>query len=210
MATPVAAFYIGTLFVLIMIAALRGAVPWLGQKIALYGLHELRDRVYEIGRTNEWARDTLTYRDVDFLLSIYIHVVRDQAFQDCAPFLQRPSPKRNLQSWRAERLAYEDHCIYSENRRVVRWELLAIHAAARRFLWTRMLLGHPAMLALVSMLSLVAFPVMLIWNRESAPDSVVIPKPAQSLTRRDAAKVVVGTMIPRLATEFTVPNQSGL
>jgi hypothetical protein len=51
---------------------------------------------------------------------------------------------------------------------------------------------------------------MLIWNRESAPDSVVIPKPAQSLTRRDAAKVVVGTMIPRLATEFTVPNQSGL
>lgn len=53
------------------------AIPWMFKMLSIYGLHTLRDQVYEAGRECPSLKATRIYQDVVFLHTYAIHVIRD-------------------------------------------------------------------------------------------------------------------------------------
>jgi hypothetical protein len=53
-------------------------IPWVGRLLALYGLHGLRDQLYEAAREYPTARKTRLYRDVEAYFCCLIKTVREE------------------------------------------------------------------------------------------------------------------------------------
>lgn len=130
------------------IVALSVWIPWLGQKSTLYGLHELRDQLYQLADERPWLRETLLYRDVEHFFAAAIHVVRDRPFH--ASLLLFPSTDApTLPPWRIERAKLERTMFYQRSAtRALPRQLFQFVASARKFLWVRAATGHPVLLLL--------------------------------------------------------------
>jgi hypothetical protein len=65
-----------------------GAVlPWITKLVALYGLHSVRERVYAVKDEFPAAAKTRLYRDMEFLVTMAIHVVRERPFSEAVAYL---------------------------------------------------------------------------------------------------------------------------
>ncbi len=131
-----------------------GVLPWTTQLVAIYAIHGLRDRMFKIYRTFPAAGRSVLYRDLDALLAVSLHVVRDHSYRDCATLLGGRETA-HAPTWRRRRYQWEESNLYSDERgREALGDMMAIVTNLRVFLAMRMVTGHPAIL----MLAFVSFP----------------------------------------------------
>jgi hypothetical protein len=98
-----------TLCVAALLAATYGFIPRVAQALALHLLHGLRERLYGMGKEPAF-KQTLVYRDVEFLLCVAIRTVRAGEAVAAAALLGSlvfPKPPGESSRWRVQ--AY-DQC----------------------------------------------------------------------------------------------------
>lgn len=123
------------------------AVPWMVKTGVLYALHTLRDRLYAAAGRAPEIRQTLIYRDVEFLLCGFIHICRDRGPDEVlslASALHRRRHRATRTSWRRG--------VYDE-------ELVTVFAGAK---------GHAALIELVD-IAAQARPVILLRSVAESP-----------------------------------------
>jgi hypothetical protein len=123
-------------------------IPWVGRLLAVYGLHGIRDRIYAAARIHPVARETELYRDLELLLTVLIHVVRDQPTSFSLAFLallrRKPSFDTPPQKWKTydrER----DEIFKDRSGQMALDEMLHAALPIRRFVRVRALTANPAL-----------------------------------------------------------------
>jgi hypothetical protein len=58
------------------------AIPWMTRLAVLYRLHDLRDDLYDVAERFPTARETRTYRNVEFLVTMALHTVRERSYEE--------------------------------------------------------------------------------------------------------------------------------
>ena len=155
---------IGSSFVLILTGILVHfwVMPWLGQAKATNDLHLLRNELYRIGDAHPPYRDTLLYRDVEWLLCVLLFVVRGGSWTRSAILMAAMTPgpwsaKRSRPSSRRDvRLRLR---VYNREQREVfvgrrgdtdgyetMSRLLSMMNDARTALAWHVVLGHPVLI----------------------------------------------------------------
>lgn len=167
-------------------------IPWLGQKSALFGLHELRDRLYAVAERHPWTRDTLLYRDVEYTFASMIAVVREEPFLEAVRFIPSKKDKLSAQEWRVRRYRYEYECVFVGEKDRVGREIYAIYRATESFALLRVALGHPGMtlyFVVATLAAIVTAPVWLPlrWLRTETKQPMYLA-PAPRLSKLDTLR----------------------
>lgn len=120
------------------------ALPWLAQRFAVLWMHDARDELYKLAAKVPGARDTLVYRNTEYIITDAIRVLREgsvsEAFGLFCLILATISKREQLPGHRALEVAEEmkevfghgEHCehlllVLSKVRRMTRplaWRLL--------------------------------------------------------------------------------------
>lgn len=58
------------------------AFPWMARRVAVYGLHGLRDRLFRLAVDEPWLRGSILYRDADFILAYSIRTARELPYEE--------------------------------------------------------------------------------------------------------------------------------
>ena len=103
--------------------------PSMMQKLSLYGLHDVRDELYVFSNRYPKALDTLIYRDLEFLLTLAIHVVRERPWTESVGFATILDTV--VDSWRKECYEQEMGTIYAaaDIRRALEERVRSIYVA---------------------------------------------------------------------------------
>jgi hypothetical protein len=166
-------------------------VPWLTRKVALYGLHGVRDRVYAVAEQDPTIRKTRFYRDVEFLVTMAIHVVRQRPYSEAVAYLgafmsskaetrdpdSEERARRRLQIWERERVEV------FEAQREGSYDALA-HAPRDSVQWMilRVAGGKPVMQLVSTVTVLCILFMQKIKKKKKKPDPrTAHPKPCPDL-----------------------------
>jgi hypothetical protein len=128
-------------------------LPWTTKLVAIYGLHDLRDRLYDIGQLSPRLRETLIYRDAEFLLCVAINVVRDRDYRSAIGlYISFARPKSSESSWRREQYGKEIVSLGKEDSEHVGrlYELINLALRSRTLVLCRAIFGHPLSLLLAT------------------------------------------------------------
>lgn len=139
-------------------------IPWLAKRGALFGLHGLRDRLYRARRKFPKAMDTLIYRDVEYIVSVYIHLIRDRTYIEAGRVWKRVQ-SRESEPHQGFTRNYDDEItsIYytpnNDGRRALS-EVISVFGGIDYFIILYLIGGHPA--ALVATLMLLPFVLIYV------------------------------------------------
>jgi hypothetical protein len=128
-------------------------LPWTTKLMATYGLHDLRDRLYDIGQLSPRLRETLIYRDAEFLLCVAISVVRDRDYRAAIGLASSfVRPKLSKPGWRREQYNKEIVSLGEEDSEHVGrlYELVDLALRSRILVLCRAIFGHPLPLLLAT------------------------------------------------------------
>lgn len=67
-------------------AILGFAIPWMTRLAVLYRLHDLRDDLYDAAERFPPARQTRTYRSIEFLVTMALHIVRERSYEESVEY----------------------------------------------------------------------------------------------------------------------------
>lgn len=122
------------------------AIPSMFRLLAIYRLHDARDRVFEIGLQYPSVRDTRIYRDVDVLMAGALHVVRERSFGDSLNFLATINRSQDDAVVAEQRAKYEASIAdFSDEERAQFKKLLLNFMDSQKAVAVRGLTGHPLM-----------------------------------------------------------------
>lgn len=120
-------------------------IPWLAQRVTVYALHGLRDRLFAMSARHEWLRESLLFRDADFILAHKIHMARDASFDDfirCVSLARRPPHREDAQMVRNMYQSDLDAHFYSGERRDVLFEISELLEQSSNWMLIRGVFGH--------------------------------------------------------------------
>jgi hypothetical protein len=170
------------LCLLTSVVALYGVIPWMTRCGSLYLLHNLRDALYDVGGEVAGARDTLIYRDTEYLVTLAIHSVRDLPYRDAVAYLAMYRRSSDRENPRAAQYARELDNVFvgelgAKALNVMREVVRGVPAA----MVVRVAFGHPVVLATV----IVGLPIVMVrdWIRgRMEGGSVSSPETKLSMT----------------------------
>jgi hypothetical protein len=146
--------------------ALCVVIPWLTRRMALYGLHTARDQVYETAEKFPAALESLLYRDVEFILSYAIHVVRERDWPEALALASKlhGSSKKARPSWRRKRYNAEISSLYMRRggKRALR-AILTAPENVRSFLMIRVVGSNPFLL--IASFLIAFWTVLMSWTK---------------------------------------------
>lgn len=139
-------------------------IPWAGRLQALYMAHDLRDRIYSVGEKHPSIRETLIYRDAEFVSCAVIACLRiggragHQRARWFVHALWSYSPSdQHYENWRRTRYEYECEATFKSLPGAEGMEALTALADAVRqtefCLMLRGATGSPAALAICFVLA---------------------------------------------------------
>jgi hypothetical protein len=185
----------------IAFVAIFRAVPWMVKTGALYALHTLRDRLYAAAQRTPAIRETLIYRDVEFLLCSFLHICRDKTAKDvrllASALHERPHRDVTPGSWRRTIYDTELDSIFAGSKgHAALIELFDISQRAKPVVLLRSLGENPLLLAACIVVAAVtgAFVTLAIAISKVFDAR---PDPADSITRD--VEAVTGLMRPAAA-----------
>lgn len=168
-------------------------LPWMARAGSLYALHTLRDRLYELGKAFPACADTLTYRDMEFLLSYYIHVSRDRGREDVEALFEMSlaNDDAGVASWRDPVYERELSQIYiGKTGSGVYLQIVQIFRLADKALLGRWLGQHPVVL-IVALLSSWIVAIKLAIDRVFASPinpAKIMPRKVESVAEAAATR----------------------
>ena len=98
---------------LIVALAFGKFVPWCSRLIALYWAHFIRERIYSFGEQTPEFRETLIYRDAEWLACVTIDALRRKGsarrkyFAESLRRSKPVEPPTSVKTWRRARYEYE-------------------------------------------------------------------------------------------------------
>lgn len=182
-------------------------VPWATKQVCLYDLHGLREDIYAAGDDFPAARETLLYRDAEFLVTYAICVVRECSYADSAAYvaeLLKPSGGASSPRWRA--YESQDQVYSGEAGRLALTRIASTRRIADVMI-KRTVFGNP--LALVYVLAFMPFyllSVLLQRRRGRADADTAAESPEETISsavdataRVEPAKASVGASLVAVA-----------
>jgi hypothetical protein len=154
-------------------------IPWSSKLVVLYGLHDLRDRLYMIGNSAPSLRDTLIYRDSEFMLCVAINVVRMRDYRAAiglaSGFAVAKEPPSHATSWRRNQYAVEMTAANDSPERLAAFtEMMDLGLRSRNLVLFRGVFGHPlaTIIAILSIgaMAINAFTRMIV----TAPTDILV------------------------------------
>jgi hypothetical protein len=136
-------------------------IPWLAQRVTVYALHGLRDRLFAMSARHEWLRESLLFRDADFILAHKIHMARDASFDDFVTCVSKPGQRPSREESAVIRRMYKsdmDTHFHSAERRDVLFEISELLEQSSNWMLVRGVFGHGALLPLASLI--ISFAVL--------------------------------------------------